>query len=76
MKQTDLLKKIGADWKALSDADKKKWEEKAKADKVRYEKEIAAYKGGAAAAATDEAGAKRPANKGGASGSKKARKET
>ena len=60
MKQADILKKIGAEWKALSDAEKKKWEEKAKADKERYEREMAEYKGGADASA----GSKRPANKG------------
>merc|ERR1712080_325360 len=70
IKQTDILKKIGAEWKALSEGEKKKWEDKAKAEKVRYEKEMAAYKPEGAA------GTKRPAAKGGAAGSKKARKET
>ena len=72
MKQADILKKIGAEWKALSDAEKKKWEEKAKADKERYEREMAEYKGGADASA----GSKRPANKGQTASTKKARKDT
>ena len=46
LKHADLLKKIGADWKALSEEDKKKWEDKAKADKERYEREMKEYKGG------------------------------
>merc|ERR1712080_401873 len=55
IKQTDILKKIGAEWKSLSEGEKKKWEDKAKAEKVRYEKEMAAYKPEGAA------GTKRPA---------------
>ena len=73
IKQTELLKKIGAEWKALSDSEKKKWEAKAKTEKERYEREAAAYKGGDAAAT---AGSKRPAAKGVATASKKAKKET
>lgn len=77
IKQTEILKQVGAEWKEMDETVKKKWEEKARADKVRYEKEIAAYNGGNAAAAPEAAaGTKRPANKGTGSGSKKAKKET
>lgn len=71
VKQTELLKKIGAEWKSLSEGERKKWDQKSKADKERYETEMAAYKG-----ADPAAGDKRPANKGPAAGSKKAKKET
>ena len=78
IKQTEILKQVGAEWKALGETERKKWEEKAKADKERYETEMANYKPGkpAAAAAATEAGTKRPANKGTGAGSKKAKKET
>ena len=74
IKQTELLKKIGTEWKALSDSEKKKWDTKAKTEKDRYEREIVAYKGGEAA--TTPAGTKRPAAKGAGVPSKKAKKET
>ena len=45
IKQTEILKKVGAEWKALTDNEKKKWEDKSKADKERYERELAVYKG-------------------------------
>ena len=77
IKQTDILKKVGAEWKNLTDAQKKKWEDMSKADKARYEKEMATYKpGGPPAASAAEAGAKRAANKGPGAGAKKAKKET
>ena len=66
-----MLKKIGAEWKGLSDAEKKKWEKKAVDDKARYEREMKEYTGG-----KEAAGTKRPAAKGGAAGSKKAKKDT
>jgi len=69
IKQSEILKKIGAQWKALSEEEKKEWEDKAVADKERYQQEKGA-KGG------DSAGDKRPANKGTGAGSKKAKKET
>lgn len=71
IKQTDILKKIGAQWKELEPAEKKKWEDKSKADKERYEAAMAERNGGAA-----PAGAKRPAGKGAAAASKKAKKDT
>ena len=37
IKQTEILKKIGAQWKELDAETKKKWEAKSKADKERYE---------------------------------------
>jgi len=44
MSVADVAKEGGAQWKAMSEADKKPWEEKAKKDKERYEKEMAEYK--------------------------------
>lgn len=78
VKQQDILKKIGQEWKGISDAERKKWEERSRADKERYERQLAEYKqnGASAATAATEAGKKRPANKGTTSASKKAKKET
>ena len=36
LKSTEIIKKLGADWKALDEASKQKYEEIAKQDKVRY----------------------------------------
>ena len=44
-KTTDLTKIMSPMWKALSPEDKKPYEDKAKADKERYEKEMENYKG-------------------------------
>ena len=78
IKQTDILKQVGVEWKQLSDTQKKKWKDISKADKARYEKEMANHKPGTPTtiAATKAAGSKRPANKGPGSSSKKAKKET
>ncbi|GAA6037696.1 hypothetical protein JCM8097_002293 [Rhodosporidiobolus ruineniae] len=51
----EIGKILGARWKELDDEDKKPFEEKAKADKARYEKEKAAY--------DDENGTAKPAPK-------------
>ncbi len=37
IKQTEILKKIGSQWKELDAETKKKWEAKSKADKERYD---------------------------------------
>ena len=39
----DLTKKIAEEWRALSDAEKKPYVDKANADKARYQKEKEAY---------------------------------
>jgi hypothetical protein len=44
-KTTDLTKIMSPMWKALSPEEKKPYEDKAKADKERYEKEMENYKG-------------------------------
>ncbi|KAE9554192.1 hypothetical protein FO519_002613 [Halicephalobus sp. NKZ332] len=44
MNVAEVAKEGGALWKAMSESEKKPWEEKAKKDKERYEKEIAEYK--------------------------------
>jgi len=43
LKMTDIAKKIGEMWKALSDEEKKPYLAKAAADKARFEKEKASY---------------------------------
>ncbi|KAJ1558154.1 FACT complex subunit ssrp1, partial [Cladochytrium tenue] len=40
---TDILKEAGVRWKAMSDADKKKYEELAAEDSARYKREVAEY---------------------------------
>ena len=40
----DIAKELGVAWKALSDKEKSKYEDQAKKDKERYEKEMAKYK--------------------------------
>lgn len=42
---TDASKKLGEMWKAMSEADKEKYNEMAKEDKVRYNNEMEAYSG-------------------------------
>jgi hypothetical protein len=42
-KQADIMKILAANWKALTEEEKKLWEEKAAADKERYNREMAAY---------------------------------
>merc|ERR1719440_1359758 len=42
-KVTEIMKAAGVAWKAMSDADKKKWNEKAEADKLRHGKEMESY---------------------------------
>ena len=44
-KTTDLTKIMSPMWKALTPEEKKPYEDKAKADKERYEKEMENYKG-------------------------------
>ena len=71
IKQTDLLKKTGEEWRNLDEKKKAVFNKKADADKERYAKEKEAYqkkKDG------EEAGDKRPAKKGAAAGGKKAKK--
>lgn len=41
----EMGKKMGELWKGLSDKEKEKYNKQAAADKVRYDKEIAKYKG-------------------------------
>ena len=41
----DLAKKLGAAWRKLSDAEKAPYEDMARKDKKRYEKEMEVYKG-------------------------------
>ena len=41
----DIARLISAKFKELSDDEKKIWQDKAAEDKVRYEREMAAYKG-------------------------------
>lgn len=43
LKLTEISKKIGAMWKEMDEDDKKPYNDKAARDKVRYEKEKAAY---------------------------------
>jgi len=43
LKPKDVTKELGARWKKLSPADKKPYEELAKKDKDRYEKEFEKY---------------------------------
>lgn len=52
---TEMMKKIGGDWKELTDKQKEKYEKMAKDDKVRYEKELTKSE---APAATSSAKAK------------------
>ena len=52
IKQSEVLKRIGAQWKELSETNKKVWEKKAAADKERYDREMAAFKGGESAEAS------------------------
>lgn len=40
----EIGKEMGAQWKAISDKDKKKYEEQAAKDKERYEKDMKSYK--------------------------------
>ena len=71
IKQTDLLKKTGEEWRNLDAKKKAVYEKKAGLEKERYAKEKEAYlktKEG------DAAGDKRPAKKGAAAGGKKAKK--
>ncbi|GBF95760.1 hypothetical protein Rsub_08196 [Raphidocelis subcapitata] len=42
---TDIAKELGAAWKLLGEKEKSKYEDMAKKDKERYEKEVAKYKG-------------------------------
>jgi hypothetical protein len=44
MSVSDVAKAAGVEWGKLKD--KSKWEKKAEEDKKRYERELAAYKGG------------------------------
>jgi len=44
LKMTDIAKKIGEKWHAMAPEEKKPYEEKAAADKVRYEKAMEKYK--------------------------------
>lgn len=74
LKQTDILKRIGQLWAELEEDKKQEWTEKSEADRKRYEKEMAEFKGAASTGAT--AGTKRPAHKGTGAGSKKAKKDT
>ncbi|KAF8375605.1 hypothetical protein PRIPAC_82034 [Pristionchus pacificus] len=48
MSVIDVSKQAGVEWNAVKD--KSKWEKAAAEDKKRYEKEMAAYKGGASPA--------------------------
>jgi len=41
---TEIAKKIGEKWGKMTPEEKKPYEEKAAADKVRYEKEMEKYK--------------------------------
>jgi hypothetical protein len=43
MSATEITTKLGALWKALSEKDKKKYEESSKKDRARYEKEMESY---------------------------------
>ncbi|KAL4440420.1 hypothetical protein ABPG75_003421 [Micractinium tetrahymenae] len=49
LKLGEIGKATGEAWKGLSDKDKAPYQKKADADKARYEKEKAAYEGGAPA---------------------------
>lgn len=44
LSMTDVSKELGKTWRALSEADKRKYQKMADEDKVRYERELAAYK--------------------------------
>jgi hypothetical protein len=44
MKVTEVGKKLGELWRAMSDSEKVPYNKKADADKIRYEKAKAAYK--------------------------------
>ncbi|KAK1857675.1 hypothetical protein I4F81_000290 [Pyropia yezoensis] len=54
-KMTELSAILGAQWKALADADKAPYEKEAAKDKGRYEKEMVVYKAKKDAEATEEA---------------------
>lgn len=54
-KMTELSAILGAQWKALADADKAPYEREAAKDKVRYEREMVVYKAKKEEAATEEA---------------------
>jgi len=51
----DVAKEISSMWKSASSSEKAKYEKAAEADKVRYSKEAANYKGGAGAPAAKKA---------------------
>ena len=40
----DIIKMISAEWRGIGDEGKKVWDEKAAADKIRYDEEMEAYK--------------------------------
>mmetsp|Transcript_1423 Transcript_1423/g.3042 ORF Transcript_1423/g.3042 Transcript_1423/m.3042 type:complete len:481 (-) Transcript_1423:9-1451(-) len=42
----DIIKMISEEWRAIGDEEKKIWDEKAAADKMRYSEEMEAYKSG------------------------------
>eukprot|EP00802_Teleaulax_amphioxeia_P003198 Tamp_03201.p4 GENE.Tamp_03201~~Tamp_03201.p4 ORF type:complete len:156 (-),score=68.43 Tamp_03201:1977-2444(-) len=44
LKQTEIMAKLGQLWRDMSADDKKPWEEKAKADKERFDEETKSYK--------------------------------
>ncbi|GAA6014578.1 hypothetical protein JCM10207_001651 [Rhodosporidiobolus poonsookiae] len=64
----EIGKLLGAKWKELDEEDRKPYEEKAKADKARYEKEKAAYDA--------ENGIEAPKKKAPAKKAKKAKKDS
>jgi len=59
IKVTDVAKKIGEQWGALSEHEKKKYNDKAAADKDRYNREIANYTPPEGADSDDDGGGKR-----------------
>ena len=54
---TDIAKALGERWKTITDEEKNVYQQQADEDKIRYEREMTAYRAGAAAAPAGEAAA-------------------
>ena len=54
---TDIAKALGERWKTITDEEKNVYQQQADEDKIRYEREMTAYRAGAASAPAGEAAA-------------------
>ena len=54
---TEVAKALGERWKTISDEEKNVYQQQADEDKIRYEREMTAYRAGAASAPAGEAAA-------------------